>query len=118
MILTLGAVALLVSSHFLYDIWVGDSVNVPFNTSLGVMLCIITQTFGMIYVYILNGLSRLKTQYYLSIITMIYFIPLAYWFSVSLGWGVLGICLALILSNINGLIAARIEYYRLIRKTK
>jgi O-antigen/teichoic acid export membrane protein len=117
-LLTLSAVALLLASQFLYHVWVGDAVAIPFNTSLGVMLYVITQSFGMIYVYILNGLSRLKTQYYLSLITMIYFIPLAYWLSVSLGWGVLGICLALILSNINGLIAAPVEYYRLIRKTK
>jgi Na+-driven multidrug efflux pump len=75
-------------------------------------------TFGMIYVYILNGLGRLKTQYYLSFITMIYFIPLAYWLSVTLNWGVLGICIALIFGNVNGLIAAPIEYYKFIKKNK
>ena len=117
-LLTFTSIALLLSSNFLFKLWVGDSVTIPFTTSLGVMLYIICLTFGMIYVYILNGLGRLKTQYYLSIITMIYFIPLAYWLSVTLKWGVLGICLALILSNINGLIAAPVEYYRFIRKTK
>lgn len=116
--LTLTAVALLLSSNFLFKLWIGDSVTIPFTTSLGVMLYIVCLTFGMIYVYILNGLGKLKTQYYLSIITMIYFIPLAYWLSVTLKWGVLGICLALILSNINGLIAAPVEYYRFIRKAK
>ena len=113
-----GALTLLALSNFLYKVWLGDSIKIPFNTSLGIMLYIITLTFGMIYVYILNGLGKLKTQYYLSLITMIYFIPLAYWLSVTLKWGVLGICLALILSNINGLIAAPVEYYRFIRKTK
>jgi O-antigen/teichoic acid export membrane protein len=119
-LLTFTAIALLLSSHFLYDVWVRSSLkrDIPFATSLGVMLYIVCLTFGMIYVYILNGLGRLKTQYYLSIITMIYFIPLAYWLSVTLKWGVLGICLALILSNINGLIAAPIEYYSFIRKNK
>ena len=117
-LVAISALALLALSNFLYKVWLGDSMKIPFNTSLGIMLYIITLTFGMIYVYILNGLGRLKTQYYLSLITMIYFIPLAYWLSVTLKWGVLGICLALILSNINGLIAAPVEYYRFIRKTK
>jgi Na+-driven multidrug efflux pump len=85
---------------------------------LGVMLYIVTLTFGMIYIYILNGMGRLKTQYYLSIITMICFFPLAHLLSVTLGWGVIGICIALIISNINGLIAAPIEYHRLVRKNK
>ncbi len=115
-LLALGAFAILLSSNFLYHLWLGDAIRIPLNISLGVMLYIVSLTFGMIYVYILNGLGRLKTQYYLSIVTMIYFIPLSYWLSVTLNWGVFGICIALILANINGLIAAPIEYYRFIRR--
>ncbi len=117
-IVALSALALLALSNFLYKAWVGDAIKIPLTTSLGVMLYIVSLSFGMIYVYILNGLGRLKTQYYLSIITMIYFIPLSYWLSVTLNWGVLGICIALILSNINGLIAAPIEYYKFIKRNK
>ena len=117
-ILALSAVVLLALSNFLYRVWLGDAIEIPLSTSLGVMLYIVSMTFGMIYVYILNGLGRLKTQYYLSLITMIYFIPLAYWLSVMLNWGVLGICIALILANINGVIAAPIEYYKFIKKNK
>lgn len=117
-LLALSALTLLAFSNFLYRVWLGNAIRIPFSISLGVMLYIVSLTFGMIYVYILNGLSRLKTQYYLSIITMIYFIPLSYWLSVMLNWGVLGICIALILANINGLIAAPIEYYKYIKKQK
>ncbi len=116
LLLAFSAVALLALSNFLYKVWLGDAIKIPLSTSLGVMLYIISTTFAMIYVYILNGLGRLKTQYYLSLLTMIYFIPLAYWLSVTLNWGVLGICIALILGNVNGLIAAPIEYYRFIKK--
>lgn len=115
-ILALGGILLLSISSYLYTLWLGDSIEIPFLISLGVMLYILTQSFGMIYVYILNGLGRLKTQYYLSILTMIYFIPLSYFLAVKLNWGVLGICISLILSNINGLIAAPIEYYKFIKR--
>ena len=117
-IVAFSALVLLSVSNFLYKVWLGDAIRIPFSISLGIMLYIVSLTFGMIYVFILNGLGRLKTQYYLSIITMIYFIPLAYWLSVTLNWGVLGICIALILSNINGLIAAPIEYYKFIKSKK
>jgi len=117
-LLALSALTVLAFSNFLYKVWLGDAIRIPLSISLGVMLYIISLTFGMIYVYILNGLGRLKTQYYLSIITMIYFIPLSYWLSVTLNWGVFGICIALILANINGLIAAPIEYYKFINKQK
>ena len=117
-ILALSGLALLALSNFLYKAWLGDAIRIPLTTSLGVMLYVVSMTFGMIYVYILNGLGLLKTQYYLSIITMIYFIPLAYWLSVTLNWGVFGICLALILANVNGLIAAPVEYYKFIKRNK
>ena len=113
----IAGLVILAGSHFIYKLWIGDSIQIPFSISLGVLLYTISINFGMIYVYILNGLGRLKTQYYLSIITMLYFIPLSYFLSVKLSWGILGICIALILANINGLIAAPIEYRRFI-KTK
>ncbi|MFC0771372.1 lipopolysaccharide biosynthesis protein [Terrimonas alba] len=114
-LMVIAGLIILVGSQFIYKLWIGDSIQIPFSISLGVLLYTISVNFGMIYVYILNGLGRLKTQYYLSIITMLYFIPLSYLLSVKLSWGVLGICIALILANINGLIAAPIEYRRFIK---
>jgi O-antigen/teichoic acid export membrane protein len=101
-------------SSYVYRVWLHGSVVIPFSISFGVMLFILSTTFSMIYVNILNGLSHLKTQYYLSVISMVYFIPLSYLLAVKLNWGVLGICIALVLANVNGIIAAPIEYYKII----
>jgi O-antigen/teichoic acid export membrane protein len=111
----LGALVVLLLSPYIYQLWIKDAVTVPFSTSLGVMLYILSMALGIIYVTILNGLGRLKTQFYLSIITMIIFFPLSYLLAVQLNMGIWGICISLILANINGLIAAPIEYRKIMK---
>lgn len=110
------AVILLFISPYIFPIWIGNSVTIPFKTSLGVMIYVLSMTFGSIYVNILNGLGLLRTQFTISIFTMILFIPLAYFLSVSIGLGVFGISLSLVLANINGLVAAPYEFYHYLKK--
>lgn len=117
-LLVLAAVMLLFLAKYVFLVWLGKNVTIPFLTNFGVMLYVIGMTFGMIYVNILNGLGKLRTQYYLSILTMIYFVPLSYYFAIVLKMGVFGITIALVLANINGIIAAPIEFYKIIRKEK
>ena len=107
------ALILLALSPTIYHIWV-KKVKVPFIISIGVMFYIIAMSFGSIYVNILNGMGRLKTQFYLSIITMIVFVPLSYLFAKQLNLGVFGICLALVIVNVNGLVAAPLEFRRIV----
>jgi O-antigen/teichoic acid export membrane protein len=103
------AIILLFISPYVYTLWLNKLVNVHFMTSLGVMLYVLSMSYGMIYVHILNGLGKLKTQFYLSIVTMVLFIPMTYLIAVKWQLGMFGISISLILANINGLIAAPIE---------
>lgn len=107
---------ILLASAPLYKIWVGDTVHVSFYTSLGVALYIISFTFSMIYVNILNGMGKVKVQLYLSVLTIICFVPLAWLFSSYLGMGLFGISLALIVSNFNGILAAPIQFRRVLKQ--
>ncbi len=109
------AILLLILSPYLFVIWLHNLVRVQFITSFGVMLYVCSMTYGMIYVYILNGLERLKTQFYISLVTMVVFIPMTYLLAVKFHFGLFGISLSLIISNINGLIAAPIELKKVLK---
>ncbi len=117
-LLVIGAIILLFMSQYIYSVWLGKKIVIPFIINMGVMFNVIGMTFGMIYVNILNGLGKLKTQYYLSMLTMIYFVPLSYFLAVVLNYGVFGITIALLLANINGIIAAPIEFYKIFKNVK
>jgi O-antigen/teichoic acid export membrane protein len=110
----LVSVVVLLCSDFIYSVWLNDQVTIPFFTSFGVMLYMLTAIYGSLYVVILNGIGALKQQFILAIIAMILYIPLTYLLAVILKLGVLGISLSLILCNFNGIIFAPLQYKKLI----
>ena len=56
-----GLIMLALSSSF-YDIWIGDSVTIPFSLSLVMFLFILAQTFGNVYMYMINGIGTVRLQ--------------------------------------------------------
>jgi Na+-driven multidrug efflux pump len=108
------SVIVLLFSNVIYGIWLNHKVDVPFANSFGIMLYIMTMTYGSIYVVILNGIGAIQQQYKLGIISMILFFPTTYFIAITLKLGVPGISIALILSNFNGLIFAPLQYKKLI----
>jgi O-antigen/teichoic acid export membrane protein len=113
------SVFVLLFSNIIYGIWLNHKVDVPFVNSFGIMLYIMTMTYGSIYVVILNGIGAIQQQFKLGIISMILFFPLTYLIAIILKLGVPGISIALIISNLNGLIFAPLQYKKLtVRWTK
>ena len=108
------SVFVLLFSDIIYGIWLNHKVNVPFANSLGIMLYIMTMTYGSIYVVILNGIGAIHQQFKLGIISMVLFFPLTYLIAIIFKLGVPGISISLIISNFNGLIFAPLQYKRLI----
>ena len=53
---------LLVFSDFIYDVWIGDSVVVPFPLSVSMALYVMFQTVANIYMYLINGTSKVRVQ--------------------------------------------------------
>jgi O-antigen/teichoic acid export membrane protein len=90
--LSVCTIALTAISPWVYQIWVGKSVSVPFSLSIAMCIYIITLIYQAIRVQFLNGIGKIKLQLYLGIGTSIINIPL----SILLGkWiGVAGIPLA------------------------
>lgn len=100
-----GTILILLLSGPLYDIWVGDTVKVPFNMSLWVMIYIMTLMFGTVFVHILDGAGILKVQTIACTVAPLIFLGLCFLF-IHLGWGVKSIIIASILANFNGWLLA------------
>lgn len=106
---------MLVVSPWIYDIWVGDAVEISFTLSLWVLLYNFALMLGTIYVLILNGSGQLKIQTYASMIS-----PAIFLISFALlkynGVGVYSILISAIIANFNGLILAPYECYSYLKK--
>ncbi len=106
---------MLVLSQPLYRLWVGDSVIVPFQVSLWVMVFNLAMMFGSIFVNVLNGAGILRVQAIACIISPFVFLGFCFLF-IRMGWGVKSILIASILANFNGLLFAPVQCWNLLRK--
>lgn len=82
-ILACGVV--LLCSPYLYQFWIGDSVDIPFELSLAMGIFVITYIWHQIYVFFLNGTGIIQLQLYLVIVTALANIPLAIFFGQKFG---------------------------------
>lgn len=55
-------VIMLAASSFVYDIWIGDSVLIPFSLSLCLLIYCISNIISSIYMNIINGIGCVRLQ--------------------------------------------------------
>lgn len=110
----LGLVFMLLVSDWFYDLWIGNTVNIPLGVSLTMALYALLYTYNQIYNYFINGVGKIKLHFYISIIITIINIPLSIFFAKNLGLGLpgimLGSCFCLALKSV----ALPMQYYKLI----
>ena len=114
-ILSMLSILMLISSPWLYKIWVGKSIIIPFTLSLAMCLYMISLVWQASHVQLLNGTGKIKLQFYLVIFSSIVNIPL----SILLGrkMGVAGVTFSnVILIAIMGIIFS-IQTNKIINKT-
>jgi O-antigen/teichoic acid export membrane protein len=88
----LASGGILVCSPFLYRIWIGDRVDVPFELSLAMSTFVIASIWQTIHVFFLNGIGKIKLQLYCVTVSALLNIPLAIYLGKA--FGLVGITLA------------------------
>lgn len=113
----LGMIMLLISP-FVYRVWIGDVVNISITLSFIVLLYNLTMMFGGIFVNIVNGSGKLKTQMIASLISPFVFFLVFYICNSILNLGIVSVFVAAIISNFNGLVLAPIQCMSIINNGK
>jgi O-antigen/teichoic acid export membrane protein len=108
---------MLLASSFIYNWWVGIT-TIPFLMSFWCLLYAITSSYGAIYVNLLNGIGAIKIQFYSSLITPVLFILLCWLFIDVFRWGLFSLFIASIISNLNGIIIAPLQYRKIFIEKK
>ncbi len=113
---SLLGVGLLLMSNYVYKIWVGDSIQIPFVLSFLMLIYNITLSYGGIYSSLANGIGNVRFQMILSVIGSIIYIPMVLFFVQYLKWGIESIILCTILTNWYGPIIGPFHLRHVIRK--
>ena len=107
-------VLMIIFSDFVYMIWLKKNIEVPFLLSLLTGIFVITANWNNMFVYFLNGVGKVRLQFYNAIITAIINIPLSIFFAKYLNMGISGVMLSTIVCIIFGSVWAPIQYLKII----
>ena len=110
----LASIFLVLISNQFYSFWVGDVISIPYSMTIAVCIYVIMYILLSTYNYVINGAGKVYIQTIISIFTLILFIPTAYVFSFYFGFGVMGVIYASSLMQLPLIIAAYIQYKKLV----
>ena len=113
----LVAIVMLLVSNFVYDLWVGSSVKIPFLLSLVMALYVIMLSSTMIFGSFLNSIEKIRLSIYHAIFIGIVNIPLSVYFAKNLGLGSTGVMLATCCGILISMIILPIQTYKIINGT-
>lgn len=108
-------ILMVLCSGFLYQWWVGDSVPVPFSLSACMAVYILFQTGGNVYMYLINGTSKVRLQLIIYVVFAIIAIP---FMNFCCKWyGVEGVLIVPILTFGLQVIVGRVQILKIINGT-
>lgn len=105
---------MLLISPQIYKLWVGNQVSIPFSVSLSVMIYIASLSFANIYMYVLNGIGKVKIQLYIYLSFAIIAFPIMSFFCRH--YGICGLLIIPTLVYIFQALILRIQTHKIIKQ--
>lgn len=75
-----GTTTLIFGYRLFFNLWVGDEISIPFPLIITLGILSICETRSATYTLFLNGIGKIRLQFYSGIISALSFIPLVYLF--------------------------------------
>lgn len=107
-------ILMVILSNKVYSLWIGNDITIDIKMSVAVATYLFILIYSMRYSYFINGIGKLRLQLIFTTSAAIVFIPLAYYVTYCTH-DVICFLAVMILINIPGLIANRIQFYKLIK---
>ncbi len=112
----LGVIMFFVSPY-VYNLWIGDAVEIPMLLNLVMMLWVLASTGLSIFGIFLSGVGKLRLTLYHSITVMIINIPLSIWLAGYSELGSAGVMLASLFGVLLRLLYQPQQTFKLIKGT-
>ncbi len=111
-----GVVLMISCSDFVYRIWIGDSIPIPFVLSVFMGLFVIQNTWIIIFTYFTNGVGRMKLVTIILCFAGLLNIPLSIYLAKYMNMGATGVIIATILCLLPQSIIMPIQYHKLVNQ--
>ena len=104
-------------SNFVYHIWIGDIIKVPFLLSVIMGLYVIIFAWNSVFAGFINGTGKIQLRMYTAIFIGILNIPLSIFLAKNLHMGISGVICATAICLLVDSIIGPVQYLKLVRKT-
>jgi O-antigen/teichoic acid export membrane protein len=115
MVMSFFTVIMLVFSNFVYRVWVGSEIKIPFAISLVMAAYVIIYAWNGIYTQFLNGVGKIKLQLYSGIWGIVLNIPMAIFLSKLMG--ISGVVLSIVILAAINMIWEPIQVKKILNNT-
>jgi len=109
-----GILIMTLFSQFVFNIWIGSKVKIPFTLTLLMGIYSIILLWSVSFSTFLFGIGKLRLQLVNIVFVAFVFIPLAVWLSKEMG--IYGIVIALCLTNLTGAILNPIQFKKILSR--
>jgi O-antigen/teichoic acid export membrane protein len=109
-----GQLILLLIADEVIKLWVGDQIKIPLIMKIMLTLYVSIQLLAVPYNIFINGVSKIRLQLYVALLSIVITIPLSIFFCKTLDIGPSGVILAMLCSTLPGGILWWIQYHKLI----
>ncbi len=114
-LVSIAAFIMLISSNFIYKLWVGKEIEVPISISIVMAAYVILNTWCTIFSNFLNGVGKIKLQIISGISGALINVPLAIFLGKHLG--ISGVLLSTCILAVASAIWSPIQYRKLVNNT-
>ena len=111
--LVILSIIMILVSRLFFKFWLSKDIDVNFVVSSLICVWLLITAWNGIYTQFLSGVSKLRSQLYITVITAILNVPLSFYLGNY--WGLEGILLSNIFLSLFGFIIYPLEYKRLIK---
>ncbi len=107
-------IMMLFLSEKIFQVWIGDSIKIPFGLCLAWAFFVLMQTFNSIFIQVINGSGRIKLQMIIGSSAALLNIPLSILFAKYFELGIVGVICATISTQIISFMFYQIQYRKII----
>ncbi len=114
--ITGGMALVLICSPFIYRLWLGERVTIPFLLSVLLFVYFSTMTFGGIFNMYVNATGKLKIQIISWLLAAVFYIPFVIFLIQKCNFGIYAIAVGLLCTNIYYIAIAPLQYHNSIKE--
>jgi O-antigen/teichoic acid export membrane protein len=108
---------MLISSEFVYEIWIGTTISIPFSLSLTMCMFALLMTWNSVFTMFVNGIGKIRLQVVFALAVGILNIPLSILLGKYLAMQSTGVMVATVICLLPGSLLTPIQYRKVINRT-